>query len=68
MRNSRLLDTNPINIKGIAKTPQQEVKILGILINSGLRYKNHRIIVGIKGLKAAIALKGMRLLTPTLVR
>ena len=68
MRNSRLLDTNPINIKGIAKTPQQKVKILGILMNLGLRYMSHRIIVNTKGLKAAMALKRMRSLTLSLVR
>ena len=67
-RNSRLLDADPINIKGIAKTPQQEVKILGVLMDSGLRYKNHRTVIGTKGLKAAMALKRMRLLTPSSAR
>ena len=36
-RNSRLLDTEPINIKGITKTPQQEVNILRICVVSLLR-------------------------------
>ena len=67
-RNSKLLDTDPIDIKGTAQSPQQEVKILGILMDSGLRYKTHRTVTGTKGLKAAMALKGMRSLTPSSAR
>ena len=67
-RNSRLLDTVPIDIKGTAQSPQQKVKILGILIDLSLHYKNHRIITGAKSLKIAIALKRIRSLVLSSVR
>ena len=68
MRNARLLKNKPINVKGADKALQQEVKILGVLIDSCLRYKDHKAKIGIKELKAATALKRMRSLTLLIVR
>ena len=65
IRNSRLQSSNLISIKGIEVSPCKETKILGVLMDSDLRYKNHIKKVSGKGLKAALALKRMRALTPS---
>ena len=57
IRNVRLLNSNPISIKGINKAPEKEVKILGVRMDLCLRYKNHKTKLGTKELKAAIALR-----------
>ena len=64
-RNSRLQSSKSISIKGIEVSPCKEAKILGVLMDSELRYKNHIKKVSGKGLKAALALKRMRALTPS---
>ena len=56
-RNVRLLNSDPISIKGIDKAPEEEVKILGVRMDSCLQYKNHKTKLGTKGLKAAMALR-----------
>ena len=68
MRNSRLQCSRPINIKDTEVFPRAETKILGVLLDSKLRYKNHIKRISYKGLKAAFALKHMRALTPSLAR
>ena len=67
-RNARLLKDEPINVKGANKASQQEVKILGVLMDLCLRYKDHKAKIGTKGLKAAMALKRIRSLTPLTAR
>ena len=67
-RNVRLLNSDPISIKGIDKAPEEEVKILGVRMDSCLRYKNHKTKLGTKGLKAAMALRRMRSLAPATAR
>ena len=59
MRNSRLQCSRPINIKDIEVFPHAETKILGVLIDSKLRYKNHIKRISYKELKAVFALKRM---------
>ena len=59
-RNAKLQSDIPLSIKGIDVKPQSEAKILGIIMDLGLRYKNHIKKVLSKGLKAALALKRMR--------
>ena len=68
IKNARLLNNKTINIKGINMVPQQEVKILGILMDLCLRYKNYMTKVGTKELKIIMALKRMRSLAPVTVR
>ena len=58
-RNSRLRYFRPINIKDTEVFPHAEIKTLGVLIDSKLRYKNHIKRISYKGLKAAFALKHM---------
>ena len=62
IRNSRLQGNSPINIKGLKVLPCTETKILGVLMDSELRFKNHIKKVSYKGLKAALTLKRMRVL------
>ena len=56
-RNPRLRSNKLLNIKGADIQPQNETKILGVVIDSKLRYKNHIKRIFNKGLKAALALK-----------
>ena len=67
-RNVRRSEVIPINIKGTDMAPQQEVKILGVLMDSSLRYKSHKTKISTKGLKAAMALKRIRSLAPSTAR
>ena len=62
-RNPRLQSTTPLDIRGVEVRPQEETKVLGMVIDSELRFKNHIKKVSIKGLKAVLALKRMRTLT-----
>jgi hypothetical protein len=58
----------PISIKGKAIAPKPEAKILGVIMDSGLRYRTHIGRTATKGLKAALALKRLRMLSPTSAR
>jgi hypothetical protein len=51
--------------KGIAIPPILEAKILGVFIDSKLQYKKHIAKTATKGLKAALALKRLRMLSPS---
>ena len=44
------------------------MRILGVVMDSELRYRNHVKKVSTKGLKAALALKQMRMLSPIIAR
>ena len=48
--------------------PQEETKILGVVMDSRLRFKNHVKKTSARGLKAVLSLKRMRALTPTAAR
>jgi hypothetical protein len=63
----RLSDT-PVTIKGQAVTPEPEAKILGLIMDSGLRYRNHIARTATKALQAALALKRLRMLSPSSAR
>ena len=64
IRNPRLRSNKPLNIKGADIQPQNKTKILGVVMDSELRYKNHIKRISNKGLKAALALKQIRALSP----
>ena len=57
IRNPRLRSDKPLNIKNIDIPPQNEIKILGVVMDSKLRYKSYVKKISSKGLKAALALK-----------
>ena len=54
----------PIIVKGIAVAPTSEAKILGVIMDYGLRYKKHIARTATKGLCVALALKRFRMLSP----
>jgi hypothetical protein len=58
----------PITIKGEVVMPKETAKILGVLMDSKLRYKQYIASAATKGLLAAIALKRLRIVSPLIVR
>ena len=68
IRNPKLRSDKPLNIKGADIQSQNKTKILGVVMDSKLRYKNHVKRISNKGLKAALALKQMRALSPPTAR
>ena len=68
IKNCKLESNLPVNIKGTEVLLKDEVKILGVIMDSGLRFKNHIKKISGKGLRAALALKRMRALTPLAAR
>ena len=67
-RNRNLQSTTPINVKDIDISPSSETKILGVIMDSQLRFKTHIQKASSKGLKAALALKRMHVLTSASAR
>nr|AEB91360.1 unknown [Verticillium dahliae VdLs.17] len=61
-------DSEPFTIKGQTVKPKQHVKILGVIMDIGLRYREHIARVATKGLEAAMELKRLRGLTPATAR
>ena len=55
-------------IKGESIVPKETTKILGVIMDSQLRYKEHIAKTTTKGLLAAMALKGLRLVSPLTAR
>jgi Reverse transcriptase (RNA-dependent DNA polymerase) len=53
-----------VMVKGEVVAPKPTAKILGVILDSELRYKSHIARTATKGLKAALALKRLRLLSP----
>jgi hypothetical protein len=47
----------PITVKGQRVLPQESAKILGVVLDSELRFKQHLAYTATKGLQAALALK-----------
>ena len=58
----------PIAFKGEEIAPKSEVKILGVIMDSALRYRNHIARTATKGLNAALALKRLKMLSPVSAR
>lgn len=59
---------DPINVKGEEIRPTPSVKILGLVMDSRLRYQEHAARAATKGLQAAMALKRLRGLSPSVTR
>ncbi|KAI3281150.1 hypothetical protein DTO002I6_9949 [Penicillium roqueforti] len=64
----RKSDHEPITIKGQTVVPQDHVKILGLLMDAGLKYKEHMARAASKGLEAAMELRRLRGLSPATAR
>jgi ribonuclease HI len=61
-------DQEPFTIKGQTVVPRDHVKILGVLMDTRLKYKEHIARVASKGLEAAMQLRRLRGLTPATAR
>ncbi|WAO97111.1 Hypothetical protein NCS54_01482000 [Fusarium falciforme] len=61
-------DSEPFVIKGQTVQPKDRVKILGVIMDGGLKYKEHIARAASKGLKAAMELKRLRGLSPATAR
>ena len=61
-------DTSPFSIKGQAVQPQEHVKILGVVMDTRLKYVEHIAKAATKALEAAMELKRLRGLTPVTAR
>ena len=60
--------STPFSIKGESIKPQETAKILGVVMDAQLRYKQHIAKTATKGLVAAMALKRLRLVSPSTAR
>jgi hypothetical protein len=57
-----------ILIKGVAIAPKPQAKILGVIMDSALRYRTHIARTATKGLNAALAPKRLKMLSPASAR
>ena len=55
-------------VKGDSVKPKESAKILGVVMDSELRYKQHIARMAAKGLTAALALKRLKMLSPRTAR
>ncbi|KAI3001542.1 hypothetical protein CBS147482_6867 [Aspergillus niger] len=62
------LDREPFTIKGQTVEPKDHVKILGVLMDTSLKYKEHIARAASKGLKAVMELRRLRGLSPSTAR
>ncbi|KGO53502.1 hypothetical protein PEX2_061100 [Penicillium expansum] len=62
------LDQGPFTIKGQTVEPKDYVKILGVLMDTKLKYKEHIARAASKGLEAAMELRRLRGLSPATAR
>jgi hypothetical protein len=60
--------TSPFTIKGETVTPSDTAKILGVVLDTELRFKQHIARAATKGLLATMALKRLRMLSPSAAR
>jgi len=67
-RNSRHSADESITVKGQEVRPTSSVKILGLVMDSRLRYQEHTARAATRGLRAAMALKRLRGLSPPVTR
>jgi hypothetical protein len=62
------LSSASIKVKGETIAPTSTAKFLGVVLDSRLRYRDHISRTATKGLKAAIALKRLKVLSPSTAR
>ena len=67
-RNTRHTSTTPFIIKGETVKPKSKAKVLSVIMDSELWYKQHIANTATKGLKAAMALKRLRMVSPSIAR
>ncbi|KAG6989317.1 Retrovirus-related Pol polyprotein from type-1 retrotransposable element R1 [Fusarium oxysporum f. sp. conglutinans] len=62
------VDSEPFTIKGERVFPKDQVKILGVIMDSRLHYKQHIARAATKGLGAAMELKRLKGMAPSTTR
>ncbi|KAG6983783.1 RNA-directed DNA polymerase from mobile element jockey [Fusarium oxysporum f. sp. conglutinans] len=62
------VDSEPFTIKGKRVFPKDQVKILGVIMDSRLHYKQHIARAATKGLEAAMELKRLKGMAPSTTR
>ncbi|KAJ5963031.1 hypothetical protein N7501_007972 [Penicillium viridicatum] len=62
------LDSEPFTIKGETVKPRDHVKVLGVIMDTRLKYKEYIARAASKGLEAVIELRRLRGLSPTIAR
>ena len=67
-RKSHRSDSEPFDIKGQEILPKNHVKILGVIMDARIKYKEHVARASAKGLEAALELKRLRGLSPATAR
>ena len=67
-RNNDLYDSTAFIIKGKRVKPKQDVKILGLIMDSKLNYKKHIAERASKSLQAAMALRHLQAISLTTAR
>jgi len=68
IKNADRTNTTPFIIKGKIVTLGHIAKILGVVIDIELRYKQYVVKAATKGLIAAMALKRLRIVSPLTTR
>ena len=67
-RKSYKTDTQPFTIKGQTVQPKERVKILGVIMDAKLKYREHMARAASKGLEAVIELRRLKGLSPATAR
>ena len=67
-RDPRRTDMAPVMVKGKPVVPRNNAKILGVIMDPELRFKEHIANAATKGLNAAMALKRLRMTSPSTAR
>jgi hypothetical protein len=67
-RHPERTDENPYTIKGQRIIPKKSGKILGLAMDSELRYEEHMAKAAARGLRAAMCLRRLKMLTPRTAR
>jgi ribonuclease HI/exonuclease III len=67
-RKSYKTDDQPFIIKGQAVQPKESVKILGVIMDAKLKYREHMARAASKGLEAVIELRRLKGLSPATAR
>ena len=67
-RDARRTDMVPVMVKGEPVAPKNSAKVLGVVMDSELRFKEQIASAATKGLNAAMALKRLRMVSPSAAR
>ncbi|KAK2687437.1 hypothetical protein QWA68_014059 [Fusarium oxysporum] len=62
------VDSEPFTIKGEKVSPKDQVKVLGVVMDSRLHYKQHMVRAATRGLEAAMELKRLKGMAPSTTR